>query len=580
MNKIFLAVLNMSIAASYVILFVMVARMLLKKAPKMFSYALWSIVFFRLICPFSFESVFSLMPINVEPVPVDISYQQNPAINSGIAAVDNFVNSSLPVPAMGASVNPMQIVMSLLAAIWLIGIAVMLIYSIYSVIKLTRNLKSASNLFDNIYEASNLKTPFILGILNPKIYLPIGLSADEKKYIIKHEQIHLRRFDHIVKPLAFAVLSVHWFNPLVWIAFLLMGTDMELSCDESVLKHMGSGIKKEYSASLLSLAAGKRILNGYPLAFGESNAKSRIKNVLNYRKPAFWVVLAAAVAVLVMCIGLMTNPKNNPIPKNMFIPHQQNIQSADSSGELSNDLEQSISTAILTYYAGDTYHPWCETVGEGHVILEAEEKNGLTYAYILEEYICFGFENGILTGIAGHANPATIVFQKDSRGNYVLKEFIRALDGSEYLPSIKKMFSPSAFEKYESVDYVKNRAIMQAQMEAYGKAYLQKIAREAEVQITLKDRQLIKMNTDVSNYLIDAYGEYPYWIGTREVVEDGKRYVYGKSWQDKGNQNGVVTFSKSIYKGDVVEKTVIEITGDKMKCLEGTLREEHYSKYN
>ncbi|MDD4145675.1 MAG: M56 family metallopeptidase [Clostridia bacterium] len=580
MSKIFLAVLNMSLTASYVIVFVIAARMLLKKAPKIFSYALWGIVFFRLICPFSFESVLSLIPINVEPVPVDIGYQQNPAINSGIATVDNFVNSSLPVPAMGASVNPMQIVMSLLAVIWLMGIAVMLICSIYSVIKLTRNLKAAGNLFDNIYEAGNLKTPFILGILNPKIYLPTGLSADEKRYIIKHEQIHLQRFDHIVKPLAFVVLSIHWFNPLVWIAFLLMGTDMELSCDESVLKHMGSGIKKEYSASLLSLAAGKRIHNGCPLAFGESNAKSRIKNVLNYRKPAFWVVLAAVVAVLAICIGLMTNPKNNSIPKNMSISNRQNMQSADSSEQLSKDLEQSISTAILTYYAGDSYHPRCETVGEGHVILEAEEKNGLTYAYIWEKYICFGFKNGILTGIAGHANPATIVFQKDSQGNYVLKDFIRPLDGSGYLASLKKMFSPSAFEKYESADHGKNRAAMEAQIEAYGKTYLREIAREAEVQITLKDRQLIKMNTDVSNYLIDAYGEYPYWIGTREIVEDGIRYVYEKLWQDKGNQNGIVTFTKSIYEGDIVEKTVIEITGDKMKCLEGTLREEHYSKYN
>lgn len=178
MSKIFLTVLNMSLTASFVTLFVMAVRILLKKAPKIFSYTLWGVVFFRLIFPLSFESVFSLMPINAKPVPVDIGYQQNPVINSGITAVDNFVNSSLPVPAMGASVNPMQIVLSLLALIWLMGIAVMLIYSIYSVIKLTRNLKAASNLFDNIYEASNLKTPFILGILNPKIYLPTGLSAD------------------------------------------------------------------------------------------------------------------------------------------------------------------------------------------------------------------------------------------------------------------------------------------------------------------------------------------------------------------------------------------------------------------
>lgn len=193
---------------------------------------------------------------------------------------------------------------------------VILVYSVTSVMILKRRLKSAQHIERNIYEADNLKTPFVLGIFRPGIYIPAGLTKEEKSLIIRHEQTHIRRFDHIVKPFAFFVLSIHWFNPLVWIAFLLMSTDMELSCDEKVIKEMGGEIKKAYSASLLSLAMGKRILNGSPLAFGEGNVKGRIKNVLNYRKPSFWIIVSAVIAVVVVSIGLLANPKNDELTLN------------------------------------------------------------------------------------------------------------------------------------------------------------------------------------------------------------------------------------------------------------------------
>lgn len=308
MDKLFLQIINMSITASYVILFVMVVRLLLKKFPKIFSYMLWTVVLFRLICPFSFEGIFSLIPANIH-VSQDIVYASKPEINSGITVVDSAVNNLLPPTNPVASVNPMQIWIVIGESLWLMGIAILLVYSIYTTVKLYRNLRKATYIADNIYQMDKIKTPFVFGIIRPKIYLPTHLSETEMSYILLHEQTHIKRFDHIIKPISFLVTCIHWFNPLVWTAFFLMGEDMELSCDERVVKQMGSNIKKEYSASLLSMSTGKRIVGGCPLSFGENNTKGRIKNVLNYKRPTLWVVIIVVIAILIVITGLMTNPK-------------------------------------------------------------------------------------------------------------------------------------------------------------------------------------------------------------------------------------------------------------------------------
>jgi len=318
MSELFFSVLNMSLTASYVIIFVVLVRLLLKKAPKISSYALWGVVAFRLIIPSSFESMFSIMPRNTNavPIPHDIIYQQNPQINSGIEVLDSFVNNSLPAPIIGASVNPLQIYVEIGAYLWVLGIIALLVYSLVSILILKRQLKNAELIEQNIFEAKNLKTPFVLGLIRPKIYLPDRLNATERNYILLHEQTHIRRKDHIIKILAFLTLSIHWFNPLVWIAFMLMSTDMELSCDEQVLKEMDEDIKKPYANSLLSLATGRYIFNGNPLAFGEGNVKGRIKNVLNYKKPRFWVVVIAAIIAVAIGVGLLANPSvNSSMPR-------------------------------------------------------------------------------------------------------------------------------------------------------------------------------------------------------------------------------------------------------------------------
>lgn len=326
MSRLFLSVLDMSLTASYVILIVILVRLLLKKAPKAISYALWIVVAFRLLIPFTFESSFSLIPSKTNVG--NISYQRisqqspqpgiSPQMNVGgsNSEVNTIINNLLPEPTLGASADPSQIVLEVGAYVWIFVIMSLLIYSFVSILIIKKRLKGARLIEKNIFEAKNIRTAFVLGFVNPKIYLPEGLTKEEHDYIILHEQTHIKRKDHIIKVLAFFILALHWFNPLVWIAFRLMSKDMELSCDEKVLKQMGSKIKKPYANSLLTLNTEKSFINASPLAFGEGSVKARIKNVLNYKKPAFWVILIALIFAIVIGVGLLSNPEDKDSNEN------------------------------------------------------------------------------------------------------------------------------------------------------------------------------------------------------------------------------------------------------------------------
>lgn len=312
LEKVFLHVLNMSFTASIVIAFVLIVRILLQKAPKVFSYALWPVVLFRLISPFSFESMFSLLPAKANPISQDIINMQVPKIDTGIGVINHSVHVILPAAATQASANPSQIGILICSQIWLLGVAALLIYSLTSLLRLKKQLKEATLFQNNIYVSTNIDTAFVMGIFCPRIYLPSVLNDAEQNYILLHEQTHIRRLDHIVKLISFLVLCAHWFNPLVWAAFFLSGKDMEMSCDEAVIKRLGNDVKKDYSASLLALATGRRVVGSTPLAFGEGDTKGRVKNVLNYKKPGFWVILGAVIAVVIVVIGLTTSPKETP----------------------------------------------------------------------------------------------------------------------------------------------------------------------------------------------------------------------------------------------------------------------------
>lgn len=322
MEKVFLSVLNMSLTASFVILVIMLARLPLKKAPKIISYALWAVAGYRLVSPFTLESVYSLLPFNAAPIPQDIAMQAVPRIDSGIPFVNNAVSAVLPATTPAASVNPLQVWLAIVSYTWLFGVTAMLIYSFVSIILLKRRLQVASLIEGNLYEADNLKTPFVIGIFRPKIYIPTGLSEEECHYIVLHERTHVRRKDHAVKMFAYLVLCLHWFNPLAWAAFVLMGADMEMSCDERVMKELGGDIKSAYSLSLVRVAAGRKILNGSPLAFGEGGMKERIKNVLNFKKHSRVIIVAAVALVAVLSAGFAVSRSISPKePPTITIQH-------------------------------------------------------------------------------------------------------------------------------------------------------------------------------------------------------------------------------------------------------------------
>nr|WP_246542831.1 M56 family metallopeptidase [Fusibacter paucivorans] len=312
MDTVFLKILNMSYTASYVILAVLLIRLLIKKAPKRFSYTLWSVVLFRLICPWSFESAFSLLSIGgrtteqFQPLPeqfVTLGTVHSSVITNGDGIMLAPVSHALKEPLFD----------NIFTLIWLIGIATLMIYNLMMMLKLKKQLKGAVHDTENIYLSANLSTPFVMGVIQPKIYLPLSLSKTEKRYILLHEQTHIRRLDYLIKLVSFLVLCIHWFNPLAWVAFFLSGRDMEMSCDETVIKKLGNDVKKEYSASLLSLAVERRMIGGTPLAFGEGDTKSRIKNVLNYKKQPFWIAVIAIVFCGTMIVGLMANPRSKAI---------------------------------------------------------------------------------------------------------------------------------------------------------------------------------------------------------------------------------------------------------------------------
>jgi beta-lactamase regulating signal transducer with metallopeptidase domain len=322
LQNLFISVVNMSITASYVAIGVILVRLLLQKAPKIFSYILWIPVLFRLVCPISFASTFSffnLLSLNVkqesgvvEFVPQNIGLMQAPAIQSGLGSIDSAVNPSLPVATPLASVNPMQIWLAVFSLIWFMGVIALLVYSIVSYAKIKGKLQTATRVAGNVFETDAIDTAFVCGFFGPKIYVPANMGDANLSYILEHERTHIRRKDYLIKPLAFLALILHWFNPLMWLCFALMSRDMEMSCDESVLRKLGDGARGGYSSSLLSLAVkNNRFLTANPLAFGENHVKARIKNVLNFNKPAFWVIVVAVVAVCAVTIAFITNPFNN-----------------------------------------------------------------------------------------------------------------------------------------------------------------------------------------------------------------------------------------------------------------------------
>lgn len=310
MDAVFLALLNRSIAAGWMVLAVLLLRVLLSRAPKQLHCHLWGIVLLRLLLPSPRKSTYSLIP-SAQTIRPEMLLSGEPSIQTGFAAVDQAVNPVLAeslAPAVGDSVNPLQVWVHVGAVIWLCGLAAMLLYAVVSYLRLRRRVAESVPLRDNIRLSDRIDSPFVLGLLRPQIYLPFGLDEQTQDMVLAHEQGHIDRNDDWAKPFGFLFLALCWFHPLAWLAYILFCRDLELACDEHVLRTRGPEIKKAYSAALLSCSAPRHTPGVCPLAFGQSDVKRRIRNVLAYRKPTFWIHLAVALAAALLYTCFLTDP--------------------------------------------------------------------------------------------------------------------------------------------------------------------------------------------------------------------------------------------------------------------------------
>lgn len=313
MDDVFLKIVNLSISASWLILTALVLRFVLKKAPKWVMPLLWGVVALRLVCLFSIESALSLIP-SAETIPSEIVTETREPVLYEQATLDIVTNPTLPPAAevpVGVSRQQAQVDFNIYSVLWLAGMAALLVHALVSAGKLKRKLATAILLRDNIYESEFVDSPFVFGVVKPNIYLPMHMDEGTAAYVIAHERAHLARRDHWWKVLGYLVLALHWFNPLVWVAYILFCRDIELACDERVVKGLDGAARADYSQALLSCAAPGRAVAACPLAFGEGNIKTRVKSALHYKKPAFWVAAAAVLAVVIVAVCFLTNPKSD-----------------------------------------------------------------------------------------------------------------------------------------------------------------------------------------------------------------------------------------------------------------------------
>ena len=332
MAAVFLKLLNLSISASWLVLAVLVLRLVSKRSPKWVNVLLWGIVALRLVLPFSIESALSLIPSAETVSPAAVQFDPAPTITSGVSIIDNAVNPSLSehfaaVPT--ASVNPLYVWAYLAGWVWLIGLGAMLLYALVSYLRLRRRVSVSLPVQDHIYLCDAISSPFILGVVKPHIYLPSGLDEVQRQNVLAHEQAHLARRDHWWKPLGFALLAVYWFNPVLWLAYTLLCRDIELACDERVIRTMDESAVKTYSTVLLACSMPRKAVITCPLAFGEVGVKERVRNALHYKKPAFWVVAASVTVCVVVAVCFLTDPPTDTDAAGLVGFHREQVTYAD-----------------------------------------------------------------------------------------------------------------------------------------------------------------------------------------------------------------------------------------------------------
>ena len=520
--------LRINLIASFVILILLAARLILKRAPKVFSYALWAIVLIRLLIPVSIPSPVSVIP--------DTPAASGAVINSALPEIEfetlrdreqNYYESQNTSPQdVQVYVSRTMEPMVYLSLAWLVGIAGMLLYSGISYLKIRKKVQIAVPLRDNIWIADDIKSPFVIGFLKPKIYLPNNLGEQEQEYIILHEQHHIRRFDHVIKTLAFLALTIHWFNPLVWIAFVLACKDMEMSCDEAVIRKLGENVRADYSASLLTLATGHRIIAGTPLAFGEGDTKGRIKNLAKWKKPAIWVLVLTIIICLILGVCLLTDrvSRQNQHVGTTFYYGNVTEQSEDRIDVLCNDgtqrmfhyeagnedipldltgkqvkirarlqdvtgnlfttqvsqvpdarfdtLDEAIQNAILAFHSHRQDLEILDCASFFTYSSEGRSPAGSNKVDLVTEYGIvyhqgYRLEGGKLVEDGGCNDPTVLTFRVDDDGQYILAEYWEPRDGSYYPEDIKAKYPAFVWPDTQKNLFEQKIAVFNQAMEGF-----------------------------------------------------------------------------------------------------------------
>lgn len=466
MENIFLTVFNMSINASWLAAAVIILRPVLKNAPKYIRCILWALVSIRLILPFSIKSIFSLIP-NAQVIPPEALLAPDPKeVMPVLNNLPSSVGNSL-TPEIGASVNPLQILSFIAACIWVIGLAVMLGGALISYIKVRRRVRVSINVRDNIYLCDDIESPFILGIFRPRIYIPSDTDECQLASIEAHEHTHIKRLDHIWKPLGYALLSMHWFNPLVWVSYILFCRDIELACDERVIREMDTAQKQAYSNALLSCSVSHSSVAACPLAFGEVGVKQRIKSVLSYKKPALWIIVAAAVICGIVALCFLTNPMGTEGNSGAFYVPEGEIKTADA------ELEAYLHNVILEHHRGKYLSGSFSC--EAHTTLEVRQNGSHTTAYMLVMYGEYSLKDGAIEHVSGGHIPTVITVDMEGSG-YSVVEYWESSDGTLYAPSIREKYpwylADKAIRIHEYADIHSAACIAQAE-EHFGVEYVE-----------------------------------------------------------------------------------------------------------
>ena len=482
MERIFIQLVNMSLVAGWLILAVLLIRGIFNKLPKAFRCVLWGLVALRLICPWSIESDMSIIPkaeiiadddtkISIlsgdkeldnnsadvlhneeldndiivnnsyEGNKVDIAVKENNSVENDNSNIINTNSVSVHTTQSNGKESAFSISIGTLSKVWILGMVIMAVYYMVSYVILKRKVRVSIRYEKNIHLCDNISSAFILGLVCPKIYVPSHLSKVELANVIKHERAHLSRYDNWWKPLGFLLLSVYWFNPLIWIAYIMFCKDIELACDEKVVKTMDVAEVKEYSNTLLECSISRKLIMAAPLAFGEVAVKSRIKSVINYKKPTFWVIILSIAISVVIAIGFMTNPatkdKNNlsnEVGENSETDTTDTTEPNDTIIKLG--LEEIISEAIQRKNIGIAHYGNCELF-DSYRIVDVEEKDGKDIYYL--QVVCRGYvcEDGLVNPVSAVVTSAVVTVKFDKDGSYVLEEYWEPRDGSYLVNDIR-----------------------------------------------------------------------------------------------------------------------------------------------